>query len=65
MGLASAARILLAAAEPAAVEDVRQLLELAGHAVDWQPLDAFEADNGNKYDLIVLDGGQRNLAWVV
>jgi sigma-B regulation protein RsbU (phosphoserine phosphatase) len=52
-------RILLSADTPAAADEVRQLLENAGCATAWQPLDAAAPDDLTAYDLAVLEGGSR------
>lgn len=51
-------RILLCAADPHAVADVRTLLENAGHAVAWHGLNGSDPDLAAS-QLIVLDGCQR------
>jgi sigma-B regulation protein RsbU (phosphoserine phosphatase) len=51
-------RILLCAAEPHGVADVRTLLEHAGHAVAWHGLNGTDPDLVSS-DLVILDGSQR------
>jgi sigma-B regulation protein RsbU (phosphoserine phosphatase) len=52
-------RVLLSADTPAAADEVRQLLENAGCATAWQPLDAAAPDDLISYDLAVLESGSR------
>lgn len=59
MGMATASRILLCADRAAAVEDMRVLLEQAGHTAGWRSLDAADPRELTASDLIVLDSGER------
>ncbi len=56
MTSASVSRILLCAGNPASVQDVRSLLEQAGHVVGWHALDASFPEEISTYDLVVLEG---------
>src|SRR5262249_52952981 len=58
MRSASQSRILLCADEPAAVDDLRRLLERAGHAVVWQGRGACDPDGLAACSLIVLDASR-------
>ena len=49
-------RIMLCAAEPRSVADVRALLEHAGHAVVWHGINGKEPDELAGSHLIILDG---------
>src|SRR4051794_1786690 len=53
------ARFLLCADTPAAVDDVRQLLQQAGHAPVCHALDGTEPNDLLAYDLVVLDGSRQ------
>jgi sigma-B regulation protein RsbU (phosphoserine phosphatase) len=59
MASASVSRILLCADTPAAGDEVRQLLEQAGHSVGWHAVPAGEVRDAMDWDLIVLEGGPR------
>jgi sigma-B regulation protein RsbU (phosphoserine phosphatase) len=50
-------RILLCAETPAAVDDARQLLEQAGHAVAFHALAGPDPAETASYQLVLLDGG--------
>jgi sigma-B regulation protein RsbU (phosphoserine phosphatase) len=56
---ASATRILLCAEDPAALEDIRRLLEEAGHAVGTHVPSLPDPADLTSYRLIVLEGSQR------
>jgi len=60
MGSVATPRILLCAGEPAAVVDLRALLEEAGLASDWHPLHEAGPDNAPAYSLAILDGSRRH-----
>ena len=49
MAAGATSRILLCASEPAAVDDVRRVLEQAGHTVVCQPLAAAGAEIGRAH----------------
>src|SRR5438445_10084258 len=55
MGLTAASRILLCADEPTAAEDIRILLEQAGHEVRRHHFGASEPSDVADYDLVVLE----------
>jgi sigma-B regulation protein RsbU (phosphoserine phosphatase) len=58
MAAGATSRILLCASEPAAVDDVRRVLEQAGHTVVCQPLAAAGAEGGMLCDLVILDSSR-------
>lgn len=55
MGMTPPSRILLCAHSPLDVEDVRRLLEQAGHTTNWHDADAVGPREFAACDLIVLD----------
>lgn len=57
---APASRILLCGEAPSVVDDVRRLLEEAGHLVGWHLLGAAEPDDLLAYELVILEGSQQN-----
>lgn len=59
MSSTNAPTILLCADEPAAVEDLRRLLEQAGHAVACHSLNGLDAEQIASCGLIVLEGSRR------
>jgi serine phosphatase RsbU (regulator of sigma subunit)/CheY-like chemotaxis protein len=59
MPTAPESRVLLCADEPAAVADVRGVLEQAGHAVGWQSLGDPGPDGPPAYDLVVVEGSRQ------
>jgi sigma-B regulation protein RsbU (phosphoserine phosphatase) len=58
MATATTPRILLCAADPAAVRDVRQLLEQAGYAVGEHACGGAGPEDLSAYSLVVLAGGR-------
>jgi sigma-B regulation protein RsbU (phosphoserine phosphatase) len=56
---ATASRILLCADTPAAVEELRLLLQQAGQTVGWHSIPAGDVADPADWDLIVLEGGPR------
>ena len=55
---ATSARILLCADEPTSVDDLRLLLEKAGHTVVGQPLTQPEPDDLPAYHLVLIEGSR-------
>jgi len=55
---ATPARILLCADEPSLVDDLRLLLEKAGHCVQGQPLSQPEPEDLATYHLVLVDGSR-------
>src|SRR5438132_3878319 len=58
MAAGATSRILVCASETAAVDDVRRMLEQAGHTVVCQPLAAAGAEGGMLCDLVILDSSR-------
>src|SRR5690242_15129016 len=58
MGSATTPRLLLCADSPAAVEDVRGLLEQARYSLDLYALGPADPDDLSSYSLVVVEGGR-------